>query len=98
MMDELNAKVDSNQAEMRSELKETTQHKMKAVIQPIQSELNEMTACNEATEPNPETMQSIEEHQVIPKEDAAVMPVRGPRKQHRVCNLATEHCHKMKES
>jgi hypothetical protein len=29
-----------------------------------------MTACNEAaeTEPNPGTMQSIEEHQEIPKE------------------------------
>jgi hypothetical protein len=64
----------------RSELKETIQHEMKAVIQPICSELDEMTACDEATEtePNPGMMQSIEEHHEIPKEDAAVMPVRGP--------------------
>jgi hypothetical protein len=58
-----------------------------------------MITCNEATEtePKPGMMQSIEEHQEIPKEDAAVMPVRGPRKLHRVCNLATECCQKMRE-
>jgi hypothetical protein len=52
----------------------------------------ETTACNEATgtKLDPGMMQSIEEHQEIPKEDAAVMPVGEPRKQHRVCNLAAE--------
>jgi hypothetical protein len=55
---------------MRSELKETIQHEMKAVIQPIRSELDEMTACNgeTETEPNPGTIQYIEEHLEIPKE------------------------------
>jgi hypothetical protein len=42
-------------------------------------------------------MQSIEEHQEIPKEDAAVMPVGGPRKRRRVCNMAAEHRQKRKE-
>jgi hypothetical protein len=42
-------------------------------------------------------MQSIEEHQEIPKEEATVMPVREPRKRHRVCNLAAERCQKRKE-
>jgi hypothetical protein len=42
-------------------------------------------------------MQSIEEHQEIPKEDAAVMPVGGPRKGRRSCNLAAERCQKMSE-
>jgi hypothetical protein len=35
-------------------------------------------------------MQSEEEHQEIPKEEAAVMLVGEPRKWHRVCNLAAE--------
>jgi hypothetical protein len=61
--------------------------------------LDETTACNEATEtePNPEMMQSIEEHQKIPKEDAAGTPVRGPRTRRRVCDLAAERRRKMKK-
>jgi hypothetical protein len=39
------------------------------------------------TEPDPGTMQSVEEHQGIPKEDATVMPVRGGRKRRRDQNL-----------
>jgi hypothetical protein len=35
-------------------------------------------------------MQSIEEHQDIPKGEAAVMPVGEPRKRRKVCNLAAE--------
>jgi hypothetical protein len=49
--------IKSGQAEMRStfcvmryELTETIQHEMKAIIQPIVSELDETTACNEATD------------------------------------------------
>jgi hypothetical protein len=89
MMEEMNAKMDSNQAEIRStvcaiwsEIKETIKHEMKAVIQPKWSELDEMTACNGATEtePDPGMMQSIQEHQEIHKGEAAVMPVREPRK------------------
>jgi hypothetical protein len=61
--------------------------------------LDETTACNEATEsePDPGMMQSIEGHQVIPKEDVAGTPVGGPRKWRRVCNLAAECRQKMKE-
>jgi hypothetical protein len=85
---EIIAKMEANQAEirptvyaMRSELKETIQHGMKAVMQPIRSKLDETTACREATdtEPNPGIMQSIEEHQGISKEDDAVMLVGRPR-------------------
>jgi hypothetical protein len=42
-------------------------------------------------------MQSTEEHQDIPNEDAAVMLVVEPRKQHRVQNLAAESHQKRKE-
>jgi hypothetical protein len=75
---------------LRTELKETIQHEMKAVIQSIWVELDEMTACNGATEaePDPGMMQFTEEHQGIPKGEAALMPVGGPRKRRRVCALA----------
>jgi hypothetical protein len=84
---------------MRSELKETIQHEMKAAIQSVWSELDETTACNEATETElePGVMQSIEEHQEIPKGEAAVMPVGGPRKWRRVSKLAAERHQKRKE-
>jgi hypothetical protein len=42
-------------------------------------------------------MQSIEKHQEIPKGEAAVMPVREPRKRRRVRNLAAERRQKRKE-
>jgi hypothetical protein len=89
--------MNANQAEMistvcaiRSDLKETIQHEIKTIIQPIWSELDETTACNKATEtePDPGTMQAVEEHQEIPKEEAAEMPVGGLRKRHRDRNFA----------
>jgi hypothetical protein len=50
----------------------------------------ETTVCHEATEadieksePDSGMMQSVAEHQEVPREDAAVMPVRGLRKQRR---------------
>jgi hypothetical protein len=59
----------------------------------------EMTTCHKGTEadtekiePNPRMMQSVEEHQEIPKGEATVMPVGGLRKQHIDQNLAAE-CH-----
>jgi hypothetical protein len=42
-------------------------------------------------------MQSAEEHQVIPKEDAAVMPVGEPRKRRRDRNLAAGRRQKPKK-
>jgi hypothetical protein len=62
---------------MRSVLEKIIQRKMRAVTQPIRSELHETTACNEATEtkPEPGMKQSIKEHQNILNEDAAVIPV-----------------------
>jgi hypothetical protein len=38
----------------------------------------------------PEEMESVTEHQELPKEEPAVMPVGEPRKRRRVCNLAAE--------
>jgi hypothetical protein len=42
-------------------------------------------------------MEPEAEHQEVPKEEAAVMLVRGLRKQHRDQKSATECCQKTKE-
>jgi hypothetical protein len=55
-----------------------------------------MKANTEKTKPDPGMMQSVEEHQEVPKEKAAVMPVRGLRKRCRDRNLAVGHCQKLK--
>jgi hypothetical protein len=44
----------------------------------------------EQTEPNPGMMQSVGEHQEVPREEAAVMPVGEPKKRRRNRNLAAE--------
>jgi hypothetical protein len=92
------AEMRSTVCAMRSKLKETIQHGTKAVIQPIRSELDETTARSEATEtkPDPGLMQSIQEHQEIPKGEAAVMQVGEPRERRKVCNLALERHQKRK--
>jgi hypothetical protein len=110
MRAEISARMDvntkSSKAEMRStvcafrsELKETIQYEMKAVMQPLRAELDETTSCKGATETelDPGMMQSIEEHQEIPKGEAAVVPVGEPRKLLRVRNLAAERPQKRKE-
>jgi hypothetical protein len=83
---EMNAKMDAKQTELRSiictfrsELKETIQREMKAAIQSIRSELDETTTCWEAAENglDPGMMQSVEEHQETPQEDAIVMQVEN---------------------
>jgi hypothetical protein len=65
----------------------------------MRSELDETSARNEATEtdPDPGMTQSISEHQETPKEDAAVMPVGGPKKRCGIRNLAAESRQKLKE-
>jgi hypothetical protein len=94
----MNAKLESWGEKTQAE-SEAFRAKMKAVIQVIRSELVETTACNETTEskPDPGMMQSTEEPKEIAKGEAAVMPVREPRKRRRVCNLAAERRQKRKE-
>jgi hypothetical protein len=83
----------------RSELKETIHRQMREALLCVQSEFDETTTSREATEtePDPGMMQSKEEHQKIPKGEAAVMPVGGPRKRRRVQNLVAERRQKRKE-
>jgi hypothetical protein len=75
MMFEINDKMEDNQAEMRSticafrsELQDTIKREMRTAMQSVRSELEKITAYNKAREtgPDPEMMQSIEEHQEAP--------------------------------
>jgi hypothetical protein len=59
--------------------------------------LGKTEADTEKTKPDPRMMQSTEEHQEIPKGEAAVMPVGEPRKRRRVRSLAAECSQKRKE-
>jgi hypothetical protein len=59
--------------------------------------LGKTEADTEKTEPDPGMMQSTEEHQEIPKGEAAVMPVGEPRKRCRVRSMAAERCQKREE-
>jgi hypothetical protein len=53
--------------------------------------------ATEKTEPDPDMMQSAEEHQNIPNEEAAVTPVKGLKKRRRVQKLTAERRQKLKE-
>jgi hypothetical protein len=97
---ETREEIKSGQAEMKS-IVNAFQEKMDASIANRKEDRKETmscqvtTTCHEATdtdleniEPDPGTMQSVEEHQEIPKEAAAVMPVGGLGKRRRDRNLA----------
>jgi hypothetical protein len=93
-------KADAGQAEVIAAIERKTD----AWIANIKIDREETTACHaemesnpEKIEPDPGTMQSAEEHQEIPMEDAAVMPVGGLRKRRRVRNLAAEGRQKKKD-
>jgi hypothetical protein len=49
----------------------------------LESQANRKDTQKEKPDPDPGTMQSVEEHQEIPMEDAAVIPVKGWRKRRR---------------
>jgi hypothetical protein len=68
-------------------------HDEETAIHSLKDDRNETSAYNEATEKietDPVMMQSAEEHQDIPNEDATAIPVEEPRKWRRVQNLAAE--------
>jgi hypothetical protein len=103
----LNAKMDANQAEMKVDRKAHQARmdaKHKEMMAMLAAHHIRMMAClgkreadTEMAEPDPGMMQSTEEHQEIPKGEAAVMPVGEPRKRRRVRNLAAVRRQKQKE-
>jgi hypothetical protein len=92
-----------NLKKMTEEMLRANQDKMDTWLTGKQDGRKERTACYEATradtektEPDPRMMQSIGEHQEVPKEEATVMLVGGLRKQCRDWNLAVGCCQKPK--
>jgi hypothetical protein len=87
---ELMAKMDSNQKkaeadkeEMLARIKEDRKADQEMAM--LEAQQKRMMACLGQTEANtekidPGMMQSIEEHQDVPNEDVAMMPVGEPRK------------------
>jgi hypothetical protein len=87
MMEEMNAKMDPSHKKMMAILDANHER----IIAPLgKAEVTDFKT-------NPEEMEYVAEHQEIPKEDAAVMPVEEPRKGRRVRNLAAERRQKMRE-
>jgi hypothetical protein len=62
-----------------------TEERMSATQAKTDGKLKELTETIEKTqtEPSPEMMQSVGEHQVVPREDAVVIPARGRKRRHR---------------
>jgi hypothetical protein len=78
---DLKEDIKSSQAEMR--------YIVDARITDIKNVRKKTTTCQEVMGSNPEKtesgrgmMQSVAEHQVVPKEDAIVKPVKGQEKRH----------------
>jgi hypothetical protein len=76
-----------------AELEETMERRKKHLMMAMWNIPTE--TCKTVQDPG--MMQSVEEHQEIPTEDAAVMPVRGLKKRSRVQKLAAERRQKPKE-
>jgi hypothetical protein len=90
--DELKAKTDSNQekAEARmAKFEEKMDYRKRRMAmldahhKNIMACLGQMKANTEKTAPVPEMMQSVEEHQEVPSEDAIVKSVKGRKKRRR---------------
>jgi hypothetical protein len=92
-------KMESNSVEEETVLEQQEIPNEEVAVQTQRTCQSETTASQDATEtkPDPGTMQSAEEHQEIPKEDAAVMPVGGLRKRRRDRNLAAGRPQKPKK-
>jgi hypothetical protein len=99
----LRAGIKSGQGEMRS-TENAYQEKMDALTADMKDGRKERTACQEATEanpekmePNPEMMQSVGLQQEVPKVEAAVTSSKALKKGHGGRKLAAEHHQKQKE-
>jgi hypothetical protein len=94
MLARMERMMDTDETDVKlQELTEAVKQTHRECEEPTSADMKacqETTVCHEATEEDIEKieldsgmMQSVAEHQEIPREDAAVMPVRGLRKQRR---------------
>jgi hypothetical protein len=82
--------IESNTEEKETILEQQEIPNEEVTVHSLKECRSEKAASQEDTEtkPDPGKMQSVEEHQETPKEDAAMMPVGGLKKQRRDRNLA----------
>jgi hypothetical protein len=96
---EISTRMDANMTKMvaiQSELEETIKHQMQQLLSYVDKSTRNLPEATKI-EPDPEMMQFVEEHQEVPREEAANMPVKGLKKRYRVRNLAAERHQKLKE-
>jgi hypothetical protein len=82
---DVNTKVTlATKEEMRAD-REQRRAEMEEILAKMEERMTAKTdvKLRELTEPREELMQSAEEHQVVPNEDAVVIPVRRWKKRHR---------------
>jgi hypothetical protein len=79
MLAELNAKMDATIKSIRSKAQETIHNR----VENVGAELNQKTEVN-TEKINLGMMQPVKEHQDVAREEAAITPVKGLRKRHRV--------------
>jgi hypothetical protein len=77
--------IQENLKKTMEELLSKMEERMTANQAKTDGKLRELTETIEKTltEPSQEMMQSTEEHQEVPREDAAIIPVRRRKRQHR---------------
>jgi hypothetical protein len=84
MIQEMRADREQRKAEMEQILSKM-EERMTTTQAKTEGKLKELTETIEEsqTEPREEMMQPAEEHQVVPREDAVAIPVRGLKRRHR---------------
>jgi hypothetical protein len=83
-------------AKLEEKMEETIEHQMKHFLLYVDGSTQNLPEAMKI-EPDPEMMQSMEEHQAVPREEAAVTPVKGLKKQRRVQKLAVDRHQELKE-
>jgi hypothetical protein len=97
--DELKAKLDSNRSRMAKFEEKMDDYRKRRMAHHtcIMACLVQTEANTEKTVPDSEMMQSVKEHQEVPREEVAVTPVKGLKKRRRVQKLAAERLQELKE-
>jgi hypothetical protein len=99
LLAKISARVDTNMTKMTailSELEGTIKRQMQHFLSYVDERTQKLPDAMKI-EQDPRMMQSVEEHQEVPREEVTVTPVRGLKKQCRVQKLAAECPQKLKE-
>jgi hypothetical protein len=86
--EKMDAKMNANQAEMLAKMRAITDAHHERMIPKVDAWIKGKEACVGKLEANPEKSDAVVEHREVPKEKAAVKPVRTLKKRHRNRHLA----------